>query len=233
MMDGNQSAVDLLRIIATNAEAESSDGMVQIDSLVQFLWATAKEINPTVPAFGQREWDTKTLLTISQLKAQFYTNKMELLNNQTQEEDEQAEDGKLEAVGNRDEAAEEELADKAKDPSVYSSEDDKKSPRGGVRTEDGDHSNSKSKRNKTTSGGVTFGGLTGRGKKAGGGLTSGGKRAGGTKDRGDPQSRLTGGKHGDSDDPEEDSDNLDLSEWEKKCNKEKEQEKEEVEETAC
>ena len=107
MMDGNQTAVDLLRIIATNAEAESSDGMVQIDSLVQFLWATAKGLNPTVPAFGQREWDTKTLLTISQLKAQFYTNEMELLNNQTQEEDEQAEDGKLEAVGNRDEAAEE------------------------------------------------------------------------------------------------------------------------------
>ena len=124
---------------------------------------------------------------------------MELLKDQTQEEDEQAEDGKLEAVGNRDEAAEEELADKAKDPSVYSSEDVKKSPRGGVRarggvrTEDGDHSNSKSKRNKTTSGGVTFGGLTGRGKKAGGGLTSGGKRAGGTKDRGNLRSRLTGG----------------------------------------
>ena len=55
MMDGNQSAVDLLRIIATNAEAESSDGMVQIDSLVQFLWATAKGLNPTVPAIGQRE----------------------------------------------------------------------------------------------------------------------------------------------------------------------------------
>ena len=78
MMDGNQTAVDLLRIIATNAEAESGDGMVQIGSPVQFLWATAKGLNPTVPAFGQREWDTKTLLTISQLKAQFYTNEMEL-----------------------------------------------------------------------------------------------------------------------------------------------------------
>ena len=73
MMDGNQSAVDLLRIIATNAEAESSDGMVQIDSLVQFLWATAKGLNLTIPAFGQREWDTKTLLAVSQIKSQFNT----------------------------------------------------------------------------------------------------------------------------------------------------------------
>ena len=55
MMDGNQTAVDLLQIIATNAEVESSDGMVQINSLVQFLWTTAKGLNPTVPAIGQRE----------------------------------------------------------------------------------------------------------------------------------------------------------------------------------
>ena len=73
MMDGNQTAVDLLRIIATNAEAESGDGMLQIGSLVQFLWATAKGLNPAVPAFGQREWDTKTLLAVSQIKSQFNT----------------------------------------------------------------------------------------------------------------------------------------------------------------
>ena len=69
MMDGNQTAVDLLRI----------------DSLVQFLWATAKGLNPTIPAFGQREWNAKTLLTISQLKSQFNTNEMELLIDYTQE----------------------------------------------------------------------------------------------------------------------------------------------------
>ena len=57
MIDGNQTAVDLLRI----------------DSLVQFLWATAKELNLTIPAFGQREWDTKTLLAVSQIKSQFNT----------------------------------------------------------------------------------------------------------------------------------------------------------------
>ena len=57
MIDGNQTAVDLLRI----------------DSLVQFLWATAKGLNLTIPAFGQREWDTKTLLAVSQIKSQFNT----------------------------------------------------------------------------------------------------------------------------------------------------------------
>ena len=57
MIDGNQTAVDLLRI----------------DSLVQFLWATAKGLYPTVPAFEKRKCDTKTLLRISQLKSQFNT----------------------------------------------------------------------------------------------------------------------------------------------------------------
>ena len=47
--------------------------LLRIDSLVQFLWATAKELNLTIPAFGQREWDTKTLLAVSQIKSQFNT----------------------------------------------------------------------------------------------------------------------------------------------------------------
>ena len=132
--------------------------------------------------------------------SRFNTNKMELLIDQIQEE-EQAKDGKPAGVGNREETAEEELAEEVNNPSVYSSEDEGKSPRGGVRAEGGDRSNSKFKRNRTTSGGVTFGRPTGGGKKAGGGLTGGGgKRAGETKDKGDPQSRLTGGKLGDSDD---------------------------------
>jgi hypothetical protein len=118
MMDGNQTAVDLLRIIAGNAEAEFGDGMVQIGSLVQFLWATAKGLYSTVPAFEKRECDTKTLLTISQLKSQFNTNEMELLIDQTQEE-EQAEDGKPAGVGNREETAEEGLAEEVNDPSVF------------------------------------------------------------------------------------------------------------------
>ena len=47
--------------------------LLRIISLVQFLWATAKELNLTIPAFGQREWDTKTLLAVSQIKSQFNT----------------------------------------------------------------------------------------------------------------------------------------------------------------
>ena len=111
---------------------------------------------------------------------------MELLIDQIQEE-EQAKDGKPAGVGNREETAEEELAEEVNNPSVYSSEDEGKSPRGGVRAEGGDRSNSKFKRNRTTSGGVTFERPIGGGKKAGGGSTGGGgKRAGETKDKWDP-----------------------------------------------
>ena len=116
-MDDNQTAEDLLRIIGRSAKAEFGDETVEINSLVHFLWATAKGLNPTAPAFGERKWDKKTLLQISQLKVQLHATEGEVLFDQTQEE-EQAEDGKPAADRDREEAAEEELDEEEEDSSI-------------------------------------------------------------------------------------------------------------------
>ena len=116
-MDDNQTAEDLLRIIGRSAKAEFGDETVEINSLVHFLWATAKGLNPTAPAFGERKWDKKTLLQISQLKVQLHATEREVLFDQTQEE-EQAEDGTPAADRDREEAAEEELDEEEEDSSI-------------------------------------------------------------------------------------------------------------------
>ena len=117
-MDDNQTAEDLLLIIGRSAKAEFGDETVEINSLVHFLWATAKGLNPTAPAFGERKWDKKTLLQISQLKVQLHATEGEVLFDQTQEEEEQAEDGKPAADRDRGEAAEEELDEEEEDSSI-------------------------------------------------------------------------------------------------------------------
>ena len=166
-MDDNQTAEDLLRIIGRSAKAEFGDETVEINSLVHFLWATAKGPNPTAPAFGERKWDKKTLLQISQLKVQLHATEREVLFDQTQEE-EQAEDGKPAADRDREEAAEEELAEEEEDSSLDSSDGDGKSPLTSATRKGGSPSTSKSQRTGSAPGGATVRGSTGGWKKTGG-----------------------------------------------------------------
>ena len=150
-MDDNQTAEDLLRIIGRSAKAEFGDETVEINSLVHFLWATAKGLNPTAPAFGERKWDKKTLLQISQLKVQLHATEGEVLFDQTQEE-EQAEDGNRQQTGTEKKR---QRKSKTRRKKIH------QSPLTSATRKGGSPSTSKSQRTGSAPGGATVRGSTG------------------------------------------------------------------------